>query len=106
VSATRRRLRHGLTLIDQAQGEDDLLGREFRLAAKFDAALLCGDASKTGAVANECQNECQIELGNAGEHGQHHLARRRRRIGPRLAQRFQAGAGDRDLLRQFQKVTR
>lgn len=32
-------LRHRLILIDQAQGEDDLLGRELRLVAKFDAAL-------------------------------------------------------------------
>ena len=34
-----------------------------------------------------------LELGNAGEDGQHHAPRRRRRVGPRFGQRSQAGLG-------------
>ena len=44
-------LRHRLPLIDHALGEDDLLGRQFRLATELHAALLGGDAPSTGAVA-------------------------------------------------------
>jgi hypothetical protein len=56
----------------------------------------------TGTVANKRA----LELGNASEHGQHHLPCGRRCVGPGLAQRLQTGTGRRDRLNQLQKVAR
>ena len=45
-----------------------------------------------------------LELGDPGEHGQHHPAGRRGRVGPGLAQRAQAGAGVAQQLGDLQEV--
>ena len=45
-----------------------------------------------------------LELGEAAEHGQHELAVRCRRVGPRVAERLEGGAGLGDRVQRVQEV--
>ena len=54
--------------------------------------------SRHAAAPGTVNDEGALKLGDAGEHGQHHAPGRRRRIGPRLGQAAQIGAGLLDAL--------
>ena len=76
-------LGHGFAgRLNELTGMSDLLGRESRPRPKAHTARLgCYPAS-----AGTFNNKGPLEIGHAGEHGQHHAAGRRRGIGPRLGQ--------------------
>ena len=86
-------------LVDELARVGDLLGREGRGGAEPHASGLRCDP----AGARALRDQGSLELGHAGEHGQHHAPGRRRRIRPRLCQRAQASAGLLDPLRDRQK---
>jgi len=67
--------------------ERDLVRGESGRTAEAHAPLLGRFAPRAGAA----QDQRPFELGDAGEHGQHHAARGRRRVRPRLGQAAQPG---------------
>ena len=91
-----------LVLADELAGVCDLLGRQGRGAAKPDALRLRGGPAGTRALVDQAA----LELGNAGEECQHHAPGRRRRVGPRLGQRSQAGPSVADPLGNVEKIAR
>ena len=91
-----------LVLADELAGVCDLLGREGRGAAEPNALRLRSGPAGAGAL----MDQAALELGNAGEECQHHAPGRRRRVGPRLGQRSQAGLGVADPLGYVEKIAR
>ena len=91
-----------LVLADELAGVGDLLGRQGRGAAEPDAPRL----RRRSAGARALMDQAALELGNAREEGQHHAPGRRRRVGPRLGQRSQAGLGVADPLGYVEKIAR
>ena len=91
-----------LVLADELAGVCDLLGRQGRGAAEPNALRL----RRRAAGARALMDQAALELGNAGEESQHHAPGRRRRVGPRLGQRTQAGLGVADPLSNVEKIAR
>ena len=91
-----------LVLADELAGVCDLLGRQGRGAAEPNALRL----RRRAAGARALMDQAALELGNAGEESQHHAPGRRRRVGPRLGQRSQAGLGLADPLGNIEKIAR
>lgn len=73
--------------VDEALTECDLFRGELGGPAEADASLHGRDASAAGALLDQRP----LELGDAGEHGQHHAPSGRCGVGPGLAQRAQPG---------------
>lgn len=71
-------LRRGLALIGKTGDQGDLLGAELGRSAEFHAARHRRLAPRSRALPNEGT----LELGDAAEHGQDHLAGGRSRVGP------------------------
>ena len=91
-----------LVLLDELAGVRDLLGRQGRGGTEPHASGLRRDPAGASAL----HDQGPLELGHAGEDGQHHAPGRRRRVGPWLCQRAQVSAGLVDPLRDRQEVGR
>jgi len=89
-------------LVDQVPGVLDLRRGQGRTWPELYPECLGRDAAVPGAA----NDERALELGDAGEQGQHHAPGRRRRVGPRLGQAAQAGAGLLDALGNAPQVAR
>ena len=85
---------------EEALPERDLLGAQHRRTAETHALFLRGAPAGVGAFGDERA----LELGDPGEHGQNPLAGGRGRVGPRLGQRPQAGAGAVEALREVEQI--
>ncbi len=86
--------------LDELPGMDDLLGPKGRARPEAHPARLGRDPAGAGAL----HDQRPLEVGHAGEHGQHHAPGWRRRVGPWLGERAQARAGLLDALGDFQQV--
>ena len=89
-----------LVVMDELARVRDLLGREGRGGTEPHAPRLRRDP----AGARAFHDQAALEIRNAGKHGQHHAPGRRRRVGPRLGQAAQTGAGRLDALGNVQQV--
>lgn len=87
-------------LLSELPGMDDLLGRERGARPKPHPARLGSDPAGAGSL----HDQGPLEIGDAGEHGQHHAPGRGGGIGPRFGQRAEASTGFLDALSDFQQV--
>ncbi len=80
-------LPHWLSLSNQTASEGHLLGAERGRPAESDAPVTCRRASCRRSI----QDEGPLELGDAGEYGQHHSTSGACRVGPGLGKATKAG---------------
>lgn len=91
-----------LAVLDELAGKRDLFGRQGRGPAEPDTLRLRSRSAGAGPL----MDQGPLELGDAGEHSQHHAARRRRGISPGLRKRPQTGASRLDLFGDVEKISR